>query len=402
MYCPIRKKGCSMSGKKTAFTVFIIAFTLGLNVMGVSPILGVLNQNFTSFPAGAVQLLQTIPYAMLMAASLFIGPLTLIINKKRLVLIGLSIIGICGTLPFFSNSYWFLLVTRILIGFGFGLTGPLNTAIISDFIKAEHRPAYMGLHVAGMGIGALAGNLLGGIIAAIHYRYFFLVYTAAFLSSVGVLLFLFETPPQRNVEHSSLKMNGKVYFVSLMSFAHTLFITAFSTNIGIFILETMDGNTAITGTVMAVNAAFALLVGFTFSFITKIFGKWTLAAAFMFGAAGFGILLWMPGTIGIFSGGALCGVSLSCFMARGTYQISTAVTQEAVPKASGIFAIIGGIGGLSSPLILGSITDLLFKNSSALSQFTVSFTGMAVLLVVLVISEIILNNREGYHGSYNN
>jgi MFS family permease len=391
-----------MSGKKTAFTVFIIAFTLGLNVMGVSPILGVLNQNFTSLPASAVQLLQTIPYALLMTASLFIGPLTLIISKKRLVLIGLLIIGICGTLPFFSNSYRFLLVTRILIGFGFGLVGPLNTAIISDFIRAEHRPAYMGLHVAGMGIGALAGNLLGGIIAAIHYRYFYLVYAAAFLSAAGVLLFLFETPPRRNIENSSLKMNRKVYFVSLMSFAHTLLITVFSTNIAIFILETTEGNTAVTGTVMAVNAAFALFVGFTFSFITKIFGKWTLAAAFMFGALGFGMLLWVPGMAGIFSGGALCGVSLSCFMARGTYQISTAVKQEAVPKASGIFAIIGGIGGLSSPLMLGSITALFFKRNPVISQFAVSFTGMAVLLVVLIISGIIQHNREGNHGSYNN
>jgi MFS family permease len=193
-------------------------------------------------------------------------------------------------------------------------------------------------------------------------------------------------------------MNGKVYFVSLMSFAHTLFITSFSTNIGMFILEIMKGNTAITGTVMAVNAAFALLVGFTFSFITKIFGRWTLAAAFMFGALGFGMLLWLPGLTGIFSGGALCGVSLSCFMARGTYQISTAVTQEAVPKAGGIFAIIGGIGGLSSPLILGSITALFFKDNPVISQFAVSFTGMAVLLVVLVVSEIIQSKREGYHG----
>jgi MFS family permease len=391
-----------MSNKKTAFTVFIIAFSLGLNVMGVSPILGVLNQNFPSLPASSVQLLQTIPYALLMTASLFIGPLTLIISKKRLVLIGLLLIGICGTLPFFNSSYHFLLVTRILIGCGFGLVGPLNTAIISDFIKAERRPAYMGLHVAGMGIGALAGNLLGGIIAAIHHRYFYLVYAAAFLSAIGVLLLLLETPPQRNAKHSSLKMNGKVYFVSLMSFAHTLFITAFSTNIGMFILETMKGNTAITGTVIAVNAAFALLVGFTFSFITKMFGRWTLAAAFMFGALGFGMLLWVPGMAGIFSGGALCGVSLSCFMARGTYQISTAVTQEAVPKASGIFAIIGGIGGLSSPLILGSITALFFKDNPVISQFAVSFTGMAVLLVVVIISGVIRSKREGYHGSYNN
>jgi nitrate/nitrite transporter NarK len=89
-------------------------------------------------------------------------------------------------------------------------------------------------------------------------------------------------------------------------------------------------------------------------------------------------------------------------MARGTYQISTAVTQEAVPKAGGIFAIIGGIGGLSSPLILGSITVSFLKDNPVISQFAVSFIGMAVLLVVVIISEVIRSKREGYHGSYNN
>jgi MFS family permease len=275
-----------------------------------------------------------------------------------------------------------------VIGLGFGLVSPLNTAIISEFIEEKDRPAYMGLHVVGMGIGALTGNLLGGIIAEFQYQYFYLVYSIAFVSITGVLFFMTETPPKEKIEHSGMKMNGRVYFPSLASFFYTLFNTAFSTNIGIFIIRAIGGDTALTGTVIAVNAAFALGMGLSFSFVSKILGRWTLAASILLGAAGYGALLWLPPMINIFTGSALCGLSLSCFMAQGSFLISTAVKQEAVAKAGGIFAIFGGIGGLLSPVILEFGTGLFQGQSTAGSQFLISFAGMTVLCILLILVEL--------------
>jgi MFS family permease len=355
--------------------------------MGISPILGVLNQKYESLSTGAVQLLQTLPYALLISGSLVIGRLTLLLSKKRIVLFGLMIIGFFGILPFFNSSYSALLIARIVIGLGFGLVSPLNTAIISEFIEVEKRPAYMGLHVVGMGVGALTGNLLGGIIAEINYKYFYLVYSIAFISVLVVLLSMLETPPVGKSERAGIKMNKKVYLISLVSFAHTLFITAFNTNIGIYILESIHGNTAITGTVIAVNAVFALGTGLSFSFLSRLLGKWTLTASVLFGAAGYGILLLLPTMTGVFAGSALCGISLSCFMARGSFLISTYVRPEAVAKAGGIFAIFGGIGGLLSPVILQAGTALFLRYNIDVSQFMLSFAGMAALCIIIFFTK---------------
>ena len=72
-----------------------------------------------------------------------------------------------------------------MIGFGYGIMGPMNTAIISEFFPPEERAGYMGLHVVGMGIGTMVGNLLGGMLAGIGYRYFYLVYLIAFAALLG-------------------------------------------------------------------------------------------------------------------------------------------------------------------------------------------------------------------------
>ena len=116
---------------RIAVSVFITAFAFGLNITGVLPILGILNEKYQQYGTGMVQQLQTMPYLMLIVGSLLVGWLTTRISKKKIVITGLIVIGICGMLPFFLENFLILVMTRLLIGFGCGIVGPMNTAIIS-------------------------------------------------------------------------------------------------------------------------------------------------------------------------------------------------------------------------------------------------------------------------------
>lgn len=374
-----------MKNQKVSIAVFLVAYALGLQITGVTPILGVLNEKYQSYGMSVVQILQTLPYALLMVGSLLVGWWTAKQSKKRIVTIGLIGVGVCGMLPFFGEGFYLLLGSRFLIGFGFGVIGTMNTAIISELIRPVGRPFYMGLHVVGMGIGAMVGNLGGGMLSGFGFRYFYLVYGAAFVAALGVQWLLPETPPVAGINYSKMKLNKKVYLIAGASFMHTLFITGFSTNIGIYVLEHITQRTEVTGVVTAINAAFALLVGATFAKLSKIFQKYTLTVAIFAAAAGYGAILWLPGITGVYLGSALCGISLSCFMAQSTLLISTAVTVEAVAKAGGIFSIIGGIGGLFAPIILGSAAWKICGANTTTNQFLLSFLGMLILGVVTLV-----------------
>lgn len=378
----------SEKNKKTelriAVSVFIAAFAFGLNITGISPVLGVLNEKYQQYGTSMVQLLQTISYLLLIVGSLMIGWLTTKLSKKKITLLGLFTIGCCGVIPFFVESFGVLLATRLLIGFGFGIMGPMNTAIISEFFPPEERASYMGLHVVGMGIGTMVGNLTGGMLAGFGYRYFYLVYVIAFIAMIGIQGILIETPQAAAEKASDMKLNKMVFVISFASFAHTLFINAYNTNIGIYILQNITDNPSVTGVVTAVNAAFALLVGMFFAKISGFFKTYTLTFSVFAAAAGYGAILLIPGMTGVYIASALCGVSLSCFMAIGSYLISISVEQEAVAKASGMFSIIGGIGGLIAPICLGNMAKVLGGNT-AKNQFTIAFAGMLVFGIVIFI-----------------
>lgn len=364
--------------KRIAISVILIAFAYGLNLTGISPILGILSEKYSQYGTSTVQLLQTIPYLLVMAGSLIVGWLTTKFAKKRIVTFGLLVIGICGIIPVFIDNFTLLFITRMLIGFGFGIVGPLNTAIIAEFFSARERVSYMGLHVVGMGIGNMVGNVLGGTFAGIGYNFFYLVYMIAFISVIGIQIFLIETPPVSLEKTGKIKLNRRVFVIAFSSFLHTLFINAYSTNIGIYILNKVTDNPTVPGLATGLNAAAALIVGLFFGKISRIFGKFTMPFSVFAAAVGYACLLFLGGMPGVCMASICCGISLSCFMASGSYLISISVKSEAVAKASGVFSIVGGIGGLIAPIFMGNVSAFVLKGDTAQNQFIVALAGMLI------------------------
>ena len=295
-------------------------------------------------------------------------------------------------LPFFSDSFWILVLSRVLIGFGFGITGPMNTAIAAELIPEEERAGYMGLHVVGMGIGTMAGSMLGGTLAGLNYQSYYLVYLIPFIAMVAVQTFLVETPPTKTEKASDMKLNKVVYLISFASFVHTLFINAYSTNIGIYIAENISNNPGLTGMVTSVNAAFALVTGMCFSKISAKLKNFTLPFSILTAAVGYGLVLTVHGMVGVLIVSALCGVSLSCFMATGSYLPSISVEQEAVAKASGVFSIIGGIGGLIAPIFMGNAAKIMLGENTANNQFMIAFFGMLIFGVIATV--VMMKKKE--------
>ena len=101
--------------RKIAFCIFAIATAFGLNITGIMPILGMLQERYSDISPSLLRLMQTLPYALTMVGALLIGWLTARLSKKRIALIALFIIGTCGLLPFFFESFYVLFVTLNLV-----------------------------------------------------------------------------------------------------------------------------------------------------------------------------------------------------------------------------------------------------------------------------------------------
>jgi MFS family permease len=368
--------------------VLLSSFAYGLQITGIMPVMGLLTEQYSNYSADAIRFLQTVPYFLTIIGALLVGKLSNKYGEKKILTIGLMSIGITGVLPFFTSSYPIVFLSRMLSGFGFGIASPVLTAIIARFIEPARRATYTGMVVVGMGLGTMIENLVGGILAGISVRAFFLIYLIAVIASIGDMLVLPATEPSEEVlqEKKSLKESWNygmmIWMLCMASFMHTLFINAYNTNISIYILENITDKTSVTGMVAALNAAFALMTGLAFGKILNGLGKLTLPCSILAASAGYAVILFVPGLAGAYIGSALCGVSLSSFMACCSFLISVTVSQDKVAGAGGVFSIFGSAGGFIAPFVLALVAGILGGNT-ARNQFMAGMLGMLVLAVIM-------------------
>lgn len=85
-------------------------------------------------------------------------------GRRRLVLIGLTLLGIVSLGAALAPNLWVLLAFRALQGMAGALVMPNGAALVRDAVPAERRARAFGLIGAAAGVAAASGPLLGGVL----------------------------------------------------------------------------------------------------------------------------------------------------------------------------------------------------------------------------------------------
>ena len=119
--------------------IYSISMVTSLPGLAISPILGDLKNIFKDASDLELQMLESLPSFIIVPFILLAGRLSLRINKKRILIIGLSIFFGCSVIYPFSNSLWLLLVVSALLGVGAGMIIPFSTGLIADNFTKRYR-----------------------------------------------------------------------------------------------------------------------------------------------------------------------------------------------------------------------------------------------------------------------
>src|SRR3989449_11205707 len=120
----------------------------------------------TSLGAGVADLeLVVSAYSLVYAVFLITGGrLGDILDRKRIFLFGMTVFTVASALAGYASSAVFLIGARALQGLGAALVYPQVLSIIQVTFKGSERALALGLFAAINGIGALTGNILGGLL----------------------------------------------------------------------------------------------------------------------------------------------------------------------------------------------------------------------------------------------
>jgi EmrB/QacA subfamily drug resistance transporter len=114
------------------------------------------------------------------------GRLADMIGRKRIYVIGCGLFATGATLAWLSNSIYLLIGARCLVGVGSAMTQGTAMAILVSNFEANERGKMLGLQMAGVGFGAIAGPALGGLVVGTIGWPMLFALSALLMLAVGV------------------------------------------------------------------------------------------------------------------------------------------------------------------------------------------------------------------------
>ncbi|MFD1317599.1 MFS transporter [Loigolactobacillus zhaoyuanensis] len=186
-----------MEGHKGfTFKAALLGISLLLYSAGaVATAIPLMLQDFTNVSRTMVEMLITVPSVVVLIFVFFSNLLVRWLGDKATIIIGLIVVIISGMLPFFTDNFTLIIISRMLLGAGIGLFNSLSYSIIGKFFADAELAKMMGFQTA---IGSFGNFLMVMIVSGLLGFGWHAAYLVYLLAVPILLLFWWKIPSRKN------------------------------------------------------------------------------------------------------------------------------------------------------------------------------------------------------------
>lgn len=257
--------------------IYSISMVTSLPGLAISPILGHLETIFKDASKLQLQMLESLPSFIIVPFILLSGRLSLHVNKKKLLILGLSIFFLCSIIYPFINKLWLLLLISAILGIGAGMVIPFSTGLVADYFSGKYRTRQLGLVSSITNVSLVLATLFAGFLAGVNWHLPFLVYC---LSGFSLFFAFFldnkppysQTPSQKPIPSKTSPSFRFDWPIRLMLFYYFITLLALNIpfNLSLYMHNLNVGNYDTSGTLISVFFLAMTLPGL---FINNIISK---------------------------------------------------------------------------------------------------------------------------------
>ncbi len=371
--------------------------TMLVSTFAVSPALPQMIEEFTKegIVASQVENLITVTSFAIMVSLLMNGLVIRFLSERNIIIVGLVLMALGGSLPFFLSAFPLIFLARLLLGFGIGLINARAINIIGNFFTGQERVQMMGLRGSAEVLGSASLTLLVGWLTQFGWRPAFLVYLFAL---VILALFLLFVPQEEFVAHSEVKVedagsavrpNSSMWKMSI----YLAFLAFFVINVNTFltiripqiILDKGMGTAQEASLILSLMQIMGIVAGTLFSNLVGRLKGWLLSVSYvLFGLAVVGIAfadnLWILGLGGMISG-FFYSVILTIVFSQATERAPKSLLNTVLT-----IVLMGcNIGGATSAILPTYLEKL---NPTATGAFGIYAIGCALISAGLIYQQL--------------
>jgi MFS family permease len=396
-----------MTTKQKAVFSACAASIVGMESLVTTAVLAYIFGAYHNLAPSTILLIMTVTPLVGIFAAFLIGPISMKISKKTLLIVALLATIIAGAIFCFLGgraSYSFMLIAGALGGLVSGTMSTIPNAIVTDYAESpEERGKFCGYTSACLQGGALVMSMVGGILGAIKWQY---AYSLYFLAIPLLLIVIFmlpkDTPVQREktaAEKKSFKHIPPSVYVKCLHYA-LIFVCVytFSVNISSYVItEYKLGSSVQSGIAAAILTLSGVIAGVTFSKYVKALKRLFMPIICLLITLGFASTTFLTGTLaGCLIGAILLGFSKVAIVPYVIGQITSTVPRYMTAVTISLLMGCMNLGMFLSIYIVNAVSNPL-GGITIHNKFLASTILAAVAFILSIFIYTITGgkNREG-------
>ncbi|CCF26489.1 MFS transporter [Leuconostoc citreum] len=379
-----------------------VAF-LGISFMLTSAyaINGALPQMTKSLGVSAteVQALATTPSIVVTVFVLLSSFIAAKLGDKKTIILGMLLVGFAGIVPFFVSSYAAILVSRMVLGAGFGIFNSLAVSMIAVMYQGQTRATMLGWRAAVEQIGQAVLTFVAGLLLNFGWHTTFLVYLLAFPI---LYLFYVRVPDTTEMLAEAEEKQGKAAKKSLEGpkkispvvwiltlFAAFLVIDYMAIQLSFpFMAQSLGVNGMVVSTILSFMLVAAMVGGIVYGTIQKLFGRFTLQVGLILMAisnylVAFSNHNFVMLTIGVL----LIGFPMQLISPFIFSQLPNLAPLKKQPFVTSIILIGFNVGVFVEPFIISFLAGIMGNHTSnvaAAAYTTIPLLGIILLIIAVI------------------
>lgn len=355
--------------------------------------------------ATQVQALATTPSIVVTVFVLLSSFIAAKLGDKKTIMLGMLLVGFAGIVPFFVTSYPIILVSRMVLGAGFGIFNSLAVSMIAVMYQGQTRATMLGWRAAVEQIGQAVLTFIAGLLLNFGWQTTFLVYLLAF----PILYLVYVRVPDTTEMLAADQKNNKKTHINrnvpqnisplvwvLTLFAAFIVIDYMAIQLSFpFMAQSLGVSGLLVSTILSLMLVAAMVGGLVYGGMQKLFGRFTLQVGLLLMVLSNFLVAFSNGnfvtlTIGVL----LIGFPMQLISPFIFSQLPNLAPLKKQPFVTSIVLIGFNVGVFVEPFALSLLAKIMGNETHSVSEAAYTTIPLLGVILLIIAGVTFITNRK--------
>ncbi|MBZ6014066.1 MFS transporter [Leuconostoc gelidum subsp. gelidum] len=355
--------------------------------------------------ATQVQALATTPSIVVTVFVLLSSFIAAKLGDKKTIMLGMLLVGFAGIVPFFVTSYPIILVSRMVLGAGFGIFNSLAVSMIAVMYQGQTRATMLGWRAAVEQIGQAVLTFIAGLLLNFGWQTTFLVYLLAFPI---LYLFYVRVPDTTEMLAADQNNNKKTHInrnvpqnISPLVWVLTLFaafivIDYMAIQLSFpFMAQSLGVSGLLVSTILSLMLVAAMVGGLVYGGMQKLFGRFTLQVGLLLMVLSNFLVAFSNGNFVILTIGVLLiGFPMQLISPFIFSQLPNLAPLKKQPFVTSIVLIGFNVGVFVEPFALSLLAKIMGNETHSVSEAAYTTIPLLGVILLIIAGVTFITNRK--------